>query len=230
MKENILIIDDDKKLNALLTEYLQKAGFQVASAVDPQGGMKALRRANPDLIILDIMLPEKDGFTVCKDIRKEYNIPIIMLTARGDVTDRIVGLEMGADDYLPKPFEPRELLARIQSVLRRSTRTEKKEVITFHGLSVDLKRQTISVDGTLRELTTTEFKILSLLIKHPGRVFSRDTLVDSLRGIEWEAYDRSVDVLISRLRQKLDDRAKEPRFIKTVHGSGYAFIGAENDE
>jgi DNA-binding response OmpR family regulator len=230
VKENILIIDDDKKLNALLSEYLQKSGFQVASAVDPQSGMKALRTTNPELIILDIMLPEKDGFEVCKEIRQEYSVPIIMLTARGDVTDRIVGLEMGADDYLPKPFEPRELLARIQSVLRRSNKIEKKEIITCRDLSVDLKRQTMTLYGKPREITTTEFKILALLIKHPGRVYSRDTLVDTLRGIEWEAYDRSVDVLISRLRQKLDDHPKNPRFIKTVHGTGYSFIGVEEDE
>lgn len=230
MKKNILIIDDDKKLDNLLKEYFRKYGFQVAIAVDPQSGMKAIRTTNPDLIILDIMLPEKDGFEVCKEIRKEYSIPIIMLTARGDVTDRIVGLEIGADDYLAKPFEPRELLARIQSVLRRSSKTEKKEIFKCRGLSVDLKRQTITVDGKLREITTTEFKILALLIKHPGRVFSRDTLIDSLRGIEWEAYNRSVDVLISRLRQKLDDHPKHPRFIRTIHGTGYTFIGVEEDE
>ncbi len=230
MKKNILIIDDDKKLNNLLKEYFQKYGFQVASAIDPQSGMKAIRTTNPDLIILDIMLPEKDGFEVCKEIRREYTIPIIMLTARGEVTDRIVGLEMGADDYLAKPFEPRELLARVQSVLRRSSKAEKREIIRYHGLSVDLKRQAITIDGTLREITTMEFKILALLIKHPGRVFSRDTLIDSLRGIVWEGYDRSVDVLISRLRQKLDDHPKHPRFIRTVHGTGYSFIGADENE
>jgi DNA-binding response OmpR family regulator len=230
VKKHILIIDDDKKLNKLLKEYFQKYGFQVASAVDPQSGMKAIRTTDPDLIILDIMLPEKDGFEVCKEIRQEYSIPIIMLTARGDVTDRIVGLEMGADDYLAKPFEPRELLARIQSVLRRSSSTEKKEIIRYRGLSVDRKRQTLTVDGELREITTTEFKILVLLIKQPGRVFSREALMDSLKGIEWEVYDRSVDVLISRLRQKLDDHPKHPRFIRTIHGTGYTFIGPEEDE
>lgn len=230
MKNNILIIDDDKKLNNLLKEYFQKHGFQVVTAVDPQSGMKAIRTTNPDLIILDIMLPGKNGFEVCKEIRQNYNVPIIMLTARGDVTDRIVGLEMGADDYLAKPFEPRELLARIQSVLRRSSSTGKKEIIRYRGLSVDLKRHTITVDGEFREITTTEFKVLSLLIKHPGRVFSRDALMDSLRGIEWEAYDRSVDVIISRLRQKLDDHPKHPRFIRTIHGAGYAFVGVEEDE
>jgi DNA-binding response OmpR family regulator len=230
VKKHILIIDDDKKLNKLLKEYLQKYGFQVATAVDPQSGMKAIRTTNPDLIILDIMLPEKDGFEVCKEIRQEYSVPIIMLTARGDVTDRIVGLEMGADDYLAKPFEPRELLARIQSILRRSNRTEKKDILRYRGLSVNLKRHTVTVDGELREITTSEFKILILLIKQPGKVFSRDALIDSLRGIEWEAYDRSVDVLISRLRQKLDDHPKQPRFIRTIHGTGYTFVGAEEDE
>jgi DNA-binding response OmpR family regulator len=230
VKKHILIIDDDKKLNKLLKEYLQKYDFQVATAVDPQSGMKAIRTTNPDLIILDIMLPEKDGFEVCKEIRQEYIVPIIMLTARGDVTDRIVGLEMGADDYLAKPFEPRELLARIQSVLRRSSRTEKKDIFRYRGLSVDLKRHTVMVDDKLLEITTTEFKILSLLIKQPGKVFSRDALMDSLRGIEWDVYDRSVDVLISRLRQKLDDHPKHPRFIRTIHGTGYTFIGAEEDE
>jgi DNA-binding response OmpR family regulator len=230
VKKNILIIDDDKKLNKLLKEYLQKYKFQVVSAVDPQSGMKAIRTTNPDLIILDIMLPEKDGFEVCKEIRQDYSVPIIMLTARGDVTDRIVGLEIGADDYLAKPFEPRELLARIQSILRRSNRTDKKDNLRYRGLSVDLKRHTVTVDGKLREITTSEFKILSLFIKQPGKVFTRDALIDSLRGIQWEAYDRSVDVIISRLRQKLDDDPKHPRFIRTLHGTGYTFVGAEEDE
>ncbi len=227
VKKNILIIDDDKKLNDLLKEYLKKSGFQVASAIDPRSGMRALRTTPPDLVILDVMLPEKDGFEVCREIRQESNVPVIMLTARGEVTDRIVGLEMGADDYLPKPVEPRELLARIQSVLRRSGKSETKEIIRCPGLSVDLKRQTLAVDGRPREVTTTEFKLLTLLMKHPGRVFSRDALIESLRGIEWEAYDRSVDVLVSRLRQKLCDNPKQPRFIKTIHGTGYAFIGDE---
>ena len=230
MKKSILIIDDDKKLNQLLKEYLQKYNLQVTTAIDPRVGLKAIRTTNPDLIILDIMLPDKDGFEVCKEIRQEYDIPIIMLTARGDVTDRIVGLELGADDYLAKPFEPRELLARIQSIFRRSMKAEKREIIQYNGLLVDLKKQTVAVDGKLRETTTTEFKVLSILIKHPGKVFTRDTLIDSLRGIEWEAYDRSIDVLIGRLRKKLNDKSRHPRFIKTIHGSGYVFIGSDKDE
>ncbi len=229
MKPTILIIDDDEKLNALLSEYLGQFGYRVTAVTHPEAGLRELRRAQPDLIILDVMLPGMDGFATCKAIRKESATPIIMLTARGDVTDRVVGLELGADDYLPKPFEPRELVARIQAVLRRGRSEPASEVWRFGPLTVDARKQAVTLAGEVVELTTTEFAILSLFIEQAGRVLSRERILDRVRGIEWDAYSRSVDVLISRLRQKLRDDPRQPRFIKTVWGAGYMFIAEEND-
>jgi len=225
MNKTILIIDDDKKLNNLLSDYLSKFGFKVTTVTHPDEGLKILKRELPDIIILDIMLPKMDGFEVCKEIRKEYSVPIIMLTARGEVTDRIVGLELGADDYLPKPFEPRELVARIQSVLRRGSEDLKSGIIKFGRLVVDIEKHSVLLDGENVDLTTMEFEILSLFVRNPGKVFTRDHLMDRIRGIEWEAFDRSIDVLISRLRQKLNEHPKKPSFIKTIWGTGYKFIG-----
>ena len=230
MNKTILIIDDDKKLNHLLSDYFSKFGFKVTAVTHPDEGLKILKRELPDIIILDIMLPKMDGFEVCKEIRKEYSVPIIMLTARGEVTDRIVGLELGADDYLPKPFEPRELVARIQSVLRRSSEDLKSGIIKFGRLVVDIEKHSVLLDGENVDLTTMEFEILSLFIRNPGKVFTRDHLMDRIRGIEWEAFDRSIDVLISRLRQKLNDHPEEPSFIKTIWGTGYKFIGEELED
>lgn len=230
MNKTILIIDDDKKLNNLLSDYFSKFGFKVTTVTHPDEGLKILKRELPDIIILDIMLPKMDGFEACKEIRKEYSVPIIMLTARGEVTDRIVGLELGADDYLPKPFEPRELVARIQSVLRRSSEDLKSGIIKFGRLVVDIEKHSVLLDGENVDLTTMEFEILSLFIRNPGKVFTRDHLMDRIRGIEWEAFDRSIDVLISRLRQKLNDHPKKPSFIKTIWGTGYKFIGEELED
>ncbi|MCK4240943.1 MAG: response regulator transcription factor [Candidatus Atribacteria bacterium] len=225
MNKTILIIDDDKKLNNLLSDYFSKFGFKVTTVTHPDEGLKILKRELPDIIILDIMLPKMDGFEVCKEIRKEYSVPIIMLTARGEVTDRIVGLELGADDYLPKPFEPRELVARVQSVLRRSSEDLKSGIIKFGRLVVDIEKHSVLLDGENVDLTTMEFEILSLFVRNPGKVFTRDHLMDRIRGIELEAFDRSIDVLISRLRQKLNDHPEKPSFIKTIWGTGYKFIG-----
>ena len=230
MNKTILIIDDDKKLNNLLSDYFSKFGFKVTTVTHPDEGLKILKRELPDIIILDIMLPKMDGFEVCKEIRKEYSVPIIMLTARGEVTDRIVGLELGADDYLPKPFEPRELVARIQSVLRRSSEDLKSGIIKFGRLVVDIEKHSVLLDGENVDLTTMEFEILSLFVRNPGKVFTRDHLMDRIRGIEWEAFDRSIDVLISRLRQKLNEHPKKPSFIKTIWGTGYKFIGEELED
>ncbi len=229
MNRKILIIDDDQRLNQLLKDYLGKFGFEVATVTLPSAGLRQIRQDPPDLVILDLMLPEMDGFEVCREIRQNSSLPIIMLTARGDVTDRVVGLEMGADDYLPKPFEPRELVARIQSVLRRGTGSIAGDLRRFGNLSIDLNRQMATLDGEPVELTSSEFAILKLFLQYPGRVLSRDTLIDQLRGLDWDAFSRSVDVLISRLRQKLQDNPKQPMFIKTVWGSGYMFIAEEDD-
>lgn len=231
MKKKILVIDDDKKLNDLLKDYLGNFGFTVGAATHPARGLKTLKHDPPDLIILDIMLPDMDGFGVCKEIRKTTSVPIIMLTARGEVTDRVVGLELGADDYLPKPFEPRELVARIQSVLRRSGGGPVPgERIRRGDLEIDPAKHSTWLKGSVVELTTMEFKLLALLMRNPGQVFSRDQIMDSLSGMDWEAYDRSIDILISRLRHKLGDPPRKPKYIRTVWGSGYKFIGEINDK
>ena len=230
MIKTILVIDDDEKLNSLLKDYLSGFNFKVLTETNPERALNLLKRKTPDIIILDIMLPGMDGFEVCRRIRKSYNIPVVMLTARGKVEDRIVGLELGADDYLPKPFEPRELVARIQSVLRRSLEIGKTSRLHFKSLVVDIDKQLVLLEEEAVELTTMEFEILHLLMKNPGKVLDRDQIMDSLRGLEWEAFDRSVDVLVSRLRQKLRDDPKSPRFIRTIWGRGYKFIGEGSGE
>jgi DNA-binding response OmpR family regulator len=224
----ILLIDDDERLNALLIEYLGRFGFTVRAAAHPRDGLRAFKVEIPDLVILDIMLPETDGLAVCRKILETSRVPIIMLTARGDVTDRVVGLEMGADDYLPKPFEPRELVARIQAVLRRGT-GDAQEVVRTGALEVNWTTRAARLGSCDLGLTTAEFELLGYLVRNRGRVMSRDRIMDGTKGIDWEAFDRSIDVLISRLRQKLDDDPKQPTFIRTVRGIGYSFIGGSHE-
>lgn len=224
MGAHILIIDDDERLNELLTEYLTRFGFSVRAATRSEAGLRALRVDPPDLLILDIMLPDTDGLAVCRQVREASRIPIIMLTARGDVADRIVGLEMGADDYLPKPFEPRELVARMQAILRRGTH-EDEEIARVGPVEVNWTVRSASLNGRVLGLTTAEFEILGLLVRNRGRVLSRDRIMEALRGVDWEAYDRSIDVLVSRVRQKLGDDAKRSTYIRTVRGIGYSFTG-----
>jgi DNA-binding response OmpR family regulator len=225
MTTRVLIVDDDERLNQLLTEYLGRFSFDVTTAVHPDAGLRLVRSLQPDIVILDVMLPGMDGFAVCKKIREFSRVPIVMLTARGDVMDRIVGLELGADDYLPKPFEPRELVARIQAVLRRGTTTE-AEILRAGGLEVNWTTRSARVNGNDLELTGAEFELLALLVRNRGRVLSRERIMDETRGVDWDAYDRSIDVLVSRLRQKLGDDARRPAYIRTIRGSGYQFIGA----
>ncbi|RMF98073.1 MAG: DNA-binding response regulator [Gammaproteobacteria bacterium] len=222
----ILLIDDDEKLGGLLGNYLRRFDMELVAATHPADGLEKLRTEKPDLVILDVMLPDQDGFEVCRRIRKSSAVPIIMLTARGDVTDRIVGLELGADDYLPKPFEPRELVARIQNVLRRSSSQPGGDgLLRYAGLEIDTEKRSARLDGKPLELTTMEYQLLALLASNPGRVFSRDDVLNELRGIDAQLFSRSVDILVSRLRSKLGDTARQPRFIKTVWGSGYTFVG-----
>jgi DNA-binding response OmpR family regulator len=225
MAREVLIIDDDKKLNALLTEYFKKFDFHARSALDPEEALRMLSPELPDIIILDIMLPKMNGFEVLKKIREKYTIPVIMLTAREELSDRVMGLELGADDYLAKPFEPRELVARMESVLRRAAPDTNRELTTVGPLTVDAARQSAALNGRDLGLTSLEYTLLALFVRHPGRVFSRDQIMAHMRGDEWNAFDRSIDVLLSRLRQKLGDDPRRPRFIKTVWGSGYMFIG-----
>jgi DNA-binding response OmpR family regulator len=228
----ILLIDDDEKLGELLKAYFQRFDIQLENAVRPSDGLSRLQRDHPDLVILDVMLPEQDGFEVCRAIRRTSTVPIVMLTARGEVTDRIVGLEIGADDYLSKPFEPRELVARVQNVLRRARAragTDERQ-LRFRDLTVDTERRTVELDGESVELTTMEYQLLALFAANPGRTYSRDEILNELRGIDAQLFSRSVDILVSRLRQKLRDTSRKPRFIKTVWGTGYAFVAEEAGE
>ena len=222
----ILIVDDDVELNALLEEYLQGFGHKLVSATTAAAGRDQLRRELPDLLILDVMLPDTDGLTLCREIREKYDVPIVMLTARGDTADKVMGLELGADDYLAKPFEPRELVARIQSVIRRSRDRTTTAVLACDGLRLEPDTRRIELDGIPVELTTMEFELLKDLMQSRGRVMSRDRLIERLRGFDADVYDRSVDMLVSRLREKLGDDPKKPRFIRTVRMGGYQFVGA----
>lgn len=229
LNKNVLIIDDDTKLSELLSEYLTKNGYTCFISEKPSDAFAKLKKNNFDLIILDVMLPEMDGFEVCKKIRKEYDTPIIMLTARGEVTDKIVGLELGADDYLPKPFEPRELLARISSIIRRvEGKLRLAANIKFKNLTIDVNKRAAFMNGKDIDLTTAEFELLIYFAKSNGKVLSRDDLMKNTRGISWESYNRSVDVMVSRLRGKLKNFSpKKEEYIKTVHSVGYMFYAEE---
>jgi len=223
-----LVIDDDRELNSLLQEYLGTHGFVVQTVEHPQSGIEAIEESMPDAIILDVMLPDMDGFSVCREIRKKYSTPILMLTARGDVHDRIVGLEIGADDYLPKPFEPRELVARLRSILRRSGDGSQSsaQLERYGDLTINFSSRSVTVSGEEVNLTTNEYELLQYLIRNKGRVLDRTQLVEHLRGIDWESSNRSIDMLISRIRQKLGDDSRNPQYIKTVTGVGYVFLSS----
>ena len=217
----ILIIDDDAQLAQPLTQYFQRFDINLVSATKPSEGLALLQSGQFQAAILDVMLPEMDGFELCRSIRKTSDIPIIMLTARGDVMDRIVGLELGADDYLPKPFEPRELVARIQTILRRQVSIKNQPstgTLSFQQLSINLSTHEVLRHGTPIELTGTEYELLVLFAKEPGKVFSRDDLLNHLRGHETDIYTRSVDILVSRLRKKLEPLD----CIKTLRNAGYS--------
>ena len=216
----ILLIDDDAQLGAPLASYFQRFDLTLVQALRPSEGLAQLRRGGFDAAILDVMLPEMDGFELCRTIRKETDLPIVMLTARGDVMDRVVGLELGADDYLPKPFEPRELVARVQTVLRRrvAAPAPDPEVLHFEGLSIDPARREVRRQGEPVELTGTEFELLLLLAREAGRVLSRDDILNHLRGHEAELLTRAVDIVVSRLRRKLEPLD----CIKTLRNAGYS--------
>jgi two-component system OmpR family response regulator len=227
-QDHILIVDDDAETRSLLQEYLQRQGYRVTSAADGKALRGALVTGRPDLIVLDLMLPGEDGLQLCRDLRTRSNLPVIMLTARGEETDRIVGLEMGADDYLAKPFNPRELLARIKSVLRRARalpgnlEPEAVKSFRFVGWTLDAASRNLTApDGVVVPLSGTEFKLLRVFLAHPNRVLSRDQLIELMISRDAGPFDRAIDVQVSRLRQRLRDDAREPRIIKTVRGEGY---------
>ncbi len=215
----ILLIDDDEALGEPLAAYVARFGFVLEQALRPSAGLARLRTGGFDAAILDVMLPEQDGFALCRAIRRDSDLPIVMLTARGEVMDRVVGLELGADDYLPKPFEPRELVARLQTVLRRRAPSAPDGRLRFDGLCIDAVTRTVLRQGEAVELTSTEFELLHLLARAPGKVFSRDDILNQLRGHEAELYTRAVDIVVSRLRRKLEPVPA----IKTLRNAGYAF-------
>lgn len=220
-----LLIDDDQKLSELLKDYFGQFGIEVISALHPKKGLELMHTESPDIIILDVMLPEMDGFSVCREIRRMSDVPVIMLTARGDTTDKVVGLELGADDYLAKPFEPRELVARIQTIVRRSQSRTPKKSLVVRELEIKFNEREAFLSGSPLNLTSNEFELLSYFARHPGKKIDRDEIMNHLKGIDSNFYSRSVDILVSRLRQKLGEDSKSPRFIKTVWGEGYIFLG-----
>lgn len=228
---HLLVVDDDRDIRTLVAQFLTKHGYRVTAVRDGAEMMKALEAARVDLIVLDLMLPGEDGLSLCRRLRATSTTPIIMLTAMGEETDRIVGLEMGADDYLAKPFSPRELLARIKAVLRRvatpQTVGDGAKVLTFEGWSLDLtKRELRSRDGVLVQLSAGEYDLLAAFVEHPQRVLTRDQLLDLARGRAAVPFDRSIDVQVSRLRRKIEPDPADPMLIKTVRGGGYLFTPA----
>jgi DNA-binding response OmpR family regulator len=228
--ERLLIIDDDARLAAMLSDYLAAAGFVVERRFTGREGLAALDGAAFDAVILDVMLPDIDGFEVCRTIRTRAQTPILMLTARGEEMDRIVGLEIGADDYLAKPFSPRELQARIRAILRRSRAPAAEPGLRFGRLAIDRESRTVRLDGEEKTLTSYQFDLLAALADNAGRVLNRERLLDLVKGEELEAFDRSIDVHISRIRAAIEDDPKRPRRIITVRGAGYVFAKKQDGE
>ena len=221
----ILIIDDDKELTELLVEFLSKYKYKIEVFHNPLNGLEFLKKSECDIVLLDIMMPEMDGLQVLRNIREHSEVPVMMLTAKGDVADKVIGLELGADDYLAKPFEPQELLARIQSILRRVKFSNSMiDIVEFDHLVVDKIKEEVVLDGKVVHLSTSEFEALVLFIDNNNEVLDREFLVENLRGIQWQTFDRSVDVLVSRLRNKLGETPNKTRFLKTIHGVGYKFV------
>jgi len=223
MSYRVLLVEDDARLAGMVADYLGEAGFRAVIAATGGDAQRLLKGEGFDAVILDLMLPDTDGLDLCRHIRAESAIPILMLTARGDPLDRVVGLELGADDYLPKPFEPRELLARLRAILRRSRDTAPADVLRFGRLEIDRAARQVRVDGREKTLTGFQYTLLLALAERAGRVLSRDALMDLTRGSALEEFDRSIDVHISRIRAAIEDDPKKPRRILTVRGAGYVF-------
>ena len=226
--DHILVVDDDPDIRDLLSEYLDKQGFRVSTAADGRSMRMVLSRAAPDLIVLDLMLPGEDGLTLCREVRAKSDVPIVMLTAKTEEIDRVVGLEMGADDYLAKPFSPRELVARIKSILRRSRalpvnlRPDDARAILFAGWKLEIATRTlISPEGVAVPLSGTDFRLLRIFLDHPNRVLNRDQLIEMTQARDAGPFDRSIDLQVSRLRKRLNDNPKDPAIIKTSRGEGY---------
>ena len=223
--EKILVVDDDKNICELLRLYLVKEGYSVTMAHDGEAALTDFDKLHPDLVLLDVMMPVMDGWEVCRKIRAKDNTPIIMLTAKGEIEDRIIGLELGADDYLIKPFSPRELVARVRALFRRAHQADEPavEVLDFGDLVIDISGHKILVEGKEVDLTASEFKLLTTLARHPGRVYNRMELVEKVLGYDFEGYERTIDSHVKNLRAKLGDDPKKPKWLYTVHGVGYRF-------
>ena len=228
MPHSVLIIEDDPRLAAMVSKYLGEAGFRVVVAGEGVAGLALALQKDFDVVVLDLMLPDMDGLEVCRQLRQKSDMPVLMLTARGDAMDRVVGLELGADDYLGKPFEPRELLARLRALLRRGRGSARQATLGFGRLEISLDARSVRVDGEERPLTAYQFALLLALAERAGRVQSREALMDLVKGEAPEAFDRSIDVHISRIRQLIEDDPKKPRRILTLRGAGYVFAKQQN--
>ena len=226
--KRVLVVEDESRIARLVRDYLEHAGFEVAVAGDGEVALAETRRARPDLVVLDLGLPGRDGLDVARSLRRTSNVPIVMLTARGEETDRVVGLELGADDYVVKPFSPRELVARVRAVLRRAEAAGAggTEVLRVADVEVDLPRMRVAVGGRPVELTPTEFQLLATMAREPGRVFTRGQLLDAVHGVAFESYERAVDAHVKNLRRKIEPTPGHPRYLLTVHGVGYRFADA----
>lgn len=225
--KTVLVVDDELKITRLLRDYLQQAGFSVLTAADGPSALAIARRDQPDMIVLDLGLPGLDGLDVTRSLRTTSDVPIIMLTARADESDRIVGLELGADDYLIKPFSPKELVARVRAVLRRvDASVEAPDVVRALGLSIDTARRSVSVEGADVELTPTEYDLLLFFGRSPGRVFTRSQLLDAIHGVAFESYERAIDAHIKNLRRKIEPDPAHPKYLLTVYGVGYKYADA----
>jgi two-component system, OmpR family, phosphate regulon response regulator OmpR len=230
LTERILLVEDDPRLAEMLSEYLGQAAFHVTAAPLGAKALECLSTTQFDAVVLDLMLPDMDGLDVCRQVRAQSDIPLLMLTGRGDAIDRIVGLELGADDYLPKPFQPRELLARVRAILRRRVRGQSSadSVMQFGRLEIDTAARAVRLDGAPCDLTGYQFDLLTALAENPGRVLSRDALMNLVKGEHLESFDRSIDVHVSRIRAAIEDDPKKPRRVITIRGAGYVFAKAQD--
>jgi DNA-binding response OmpR family regulator len=226
--QKILVVEDEARIARLVRDYLEHAGFEAVVVGDGETALASARRSTPDLVVLDLGLPGRDGLDVARTLRRTSSVPIVMLTARGDETDRVVGLELGADDYVVKPFSPKELVARVRAVLRRTqaARAGGPEVLRVADVEVDLPRMRVAVAGRPVELTPTEFQLLATLAREPGRVFTRGQLLDAVHGVAFESYERAIDAHVKNLRRKIEPTPGRPRYLLTVHGVGYRFADA----
>ena len=222
----ILVVDDEPKITRLVRDYLESAGFTVVTAADGQEALMRVRTERPDLVVLDLGLPQLDGLDVTRRLRRESDLPIIMLTARDDETDKLIGLELGADDYVTKPFSPRELVARVRAVLRRRDRDGSDDQLRAGALTLDVPRMRLEVDGRAVDLTATEFSLLAAMARQPGRVFTRSQLLDAIHGVAFESYERAIDAHVKNIRRKVEPDPHDPRYLLTVYGVGYRLTDA----